>query len=341
MNNSKKILLTGGAGYIGSHTAVELIQQNFEIVIVDDLSRSEARIIEGIENITNQRVNFYKGDCNDSLFLDNVFKKESIDSLIHFAAYKSVNESVDEPLLYYQNNLGSMINLLSAMKKHQMNKFIFSSSCTVYGQPDAMPVDENAPFKKAESPYGATKQMCERILEDTVNSNSNLKVISLRYFNPVGAHPSSLIGELPIGAPTNLVPYITQTAAGVREKLTVFGDDYDTADGSCVRDFIDVDDLAKAHVQAIKSIEKISGRYETFNLGTGRGETVLQIVKKFEEVTGVKLNYQIGARRAGDIEKIFANPAKAKEILGWQTKKSIGDSLLNAWNWEKKVRNIL
>lgn len=340
MNNSKKILLTGGAGYIGSHTAVELIQQGFEIIIVDDLSRSEARIVEGIEKITNQRVNFYKGDCNDSLFLDGVFKKESIDSVVHFAAYKSVNESVELPLLYYQNNLGSMINLLSAMKKHQINKFIFSSSCTVYGQPDAMPVDENAPFKKAESPYGATKQMCERILEDAVYADPHLKVISLRYFNPVGAHSSSLIGELPIGTPTNLVPYITQTAAGIRQMLTVFGDDYNTSDGSCVRDFIDVDDLAKAHVQALKSIEKIPDRFEVFNLGTGRGETVLQIVKKFEEVTGVKLNYQIGVRRAGDIEKIFANPAKAKEILGWQTKKSIGDSLLNAWNWEKKIRNI-
>lgn len=340
MNNSKKILLTGGAGYIGSHTAVELIQQGFEIVIVDDLSRSEAMIIEGIEKITGKKVNFYKGDCNDSLFLDGVFKKESIDSVIHFAAYKSVNESVDEPLLYYQNNLGSMINLLNAMKKHQINKFIFSSSCTVYGQPDEIPVDENAPFKKAESPYGATKQMCERILEDAVYADDNLKVISLRYFNPVGAHSSSLIGELPIGTPTNLVPYITQTAAGIRQMLTVFGDDYNTSDGSCVRDFIDVDDLAKAHVQALKAIEKISGRFEVFNLGTGKGETVLQIVKKFEEVTGVKLNYQIGARRAGDIEKIFANPAKAREILGWQTEKSIGDSLLNAWNWEKKIRSI-
>jgi UDP-glucose 4-epimerase len=336
----KKILLTGGAGYIGAHTAAELLNQGFEIVILDNLSRSDVRMIEGIEKITSRKVNFYKGDCSDSAFVRNLLEKESITSVIHFAAYKSVNESVVNPLLYYRNNVGSLINLLEQMQKHEVNEFIFSSSCTVYGQPDHIPVGENAPFIKAESSYGTTKQMCERILEDTVLANANLKVVSLRYFNPVGAHPTSLIGELPIGTPGNLVPFITQTAAGVRDKLTVFGNDYATLDGSCVRDFIHVVDLAKAHVEAVKSINTISSRYEAFNLGTGKGETVLQVVKKFIEVTGIKLNYVVGARRAGDIEKIFADPSKAEKILGWKTQLSLADSLLDAWNWEKKIRGI-
>ena len=336
----KKILLTGGAGYIGAHTAVELLEQGFDIVILDDLSRSEVQMIEGIEKITSRKVKFYKGDCSDSTFVGMVLEKESISSIIHFAAYKSVNESVVNPLLYYRNNVGSLINLLEQMQKFDVNEFIFSSSCTVYGQPDHIPVDERAPFKRAESSYGATKQMCERILEDAVLANKNLKVVSLRYFNPVGAHPSSLIGELPIGTPGNLVPFITQTAAGVREKLTVFGNDYDTPDGSCVRDFIHVMDLARAHVQAVKSTDSISSRYEAFNLGTGKGETVLQLVKKFIEVTGIKLNYLVGLRRAGDIEKIFADPRKAEAILGWKTQLSLKDSLIDAWNWEKKIRGI-
>jgi UDP-glucose 4-epimerase len=336
----KKILLTGGAGYIGAHTAVELLEQGFDIVILDDLSRSEHRMIEGIEKVTSQKIKFYKGDCSDSTFVEMVFEKESIDSVIHFAAYKSVNESVINPLLYYRNNIGSLINLLEQMQKQGVNEFIFSSSCTVYGQPDQIPVDESAPFKRAESSYGATKQMSERILEDAVLANKNLKVVSLRYFNPVGAHPSSLIGELPIGAPGNLVPFITQTAAGIRDKLTVFGNDYDTPDGSCVRDFIHVIDLAKAHVQAVRSIDSIPSRYEAFNLGTGKGETVLQLVKKFMEVTGIKLNYVVGTRRAGDIEKIFADPKKAEKILGWRTQLSLEQSLLDAWNWEKKIRGI-
>jgi UDP-glucose 4-epimerase len=251
-----------------------------------------------------------------------------------------VNESVVNPLSYYQNNIGSMVTLLEQMKKFGANEIIFSSSCTVYGQPDAIPVDEHAPFKKAESPYGATKQMCERILEDATKANPLIKSISLRYFNPVGAHPSSLIGELPIGVPGNLVPFITQTAARIRKKLTVFGNDYDTKDGSCVRDFIHVVDLAKAHVKALEKIGSMPSNNEAFNLGTGVGATVLELVEKFIAVTGVQLNYEVGPRRAGDVEKIYGNPAKAENLLGWKTLKSMEDSLLDAWNWEKKIRDI-
>jgi UDP-glucose 4-epimerase len=340
MASTKKVLLTGGAGYIGAHTAVELIQQGFEIIVVDDLSRSEKRIIDGIERITNRKIAFYQGDCRDERFLHTLFKNNQIDSVIHFAAFKSVNESVVNPLLYYQNNLGSMVALLKTMEKFNVNKVIFSSSCTVYGQPDRIPVDESAPFKKAESSYGATKQMCERILEDSIHANKNLKSVSLRYFNPVGAHPSALIGELPIGTPSNLVPYVTQTAAGIRQKLTVFGSDYDTPDGSCVRDFIHVVDLAKAHVNALQKVTSLESRNEVFNLGTGDGVTVLDLVRRFIKTTGVQLNYEIGPRRAGDIEKIYANPAKAEKLLGWKTELSLEESLLHAWQWEKNIRGI-
>lgn len=340
MANSKKVLLTGGAGYIGSHTAVELIQQGFELILVDDLSRSELRIIEGVEKITNQRVSFRQGDCSNSAFLDSVFETNQIDSVIHFAAYKSVNESVQQPLLYYQNNVGSITALLRAMEKFHVNEIIFSSSCTVYGEPDRIPVDESAPFKKAESPYGATKQMCERILEDCIQANKELRSVSLRYFNPVGAHPSALIGELPIGTPANLVPYVTQTAAGIRQKLTVFGNDYNTPDGSCMRDFIHVVDLAKAHVMALQKVEALENRNEVFNLGTGIGVTVLDLVKRFIKTTGIPLNYEVGPRRAGDVEKIYAEPAKAANILGWRTQLSLEDSLLHAWQWEKQIRGI-
>jgi UDP-glucose 4-epimerase len=340
MANSKKVLLTGGAGYIGSHTAVELIQQGFEVILVDDLSRSELRIIEGVEKITNQRVSFHQGDCSNSAFLDSVFETNQIDSVIHFAAYKSVNESVQQPLLYYQNNVGSMTTLLKAMEKFHVNEIIFSSSCTVYGEPDRIPVNESAPFKKAESPYGATKQMCERILEDCIQANKELRSVSLRYFNPVGAHPSALIGELPIGTPSNLVPYVTQTAAGIRQKLTVFGNDYNTPDGSCMRDFIHVVDLAKAHVMALQKVEALENRNEVFNLGTGIGVTVLDLVKRFIKTTGIPLNYEVGPRRAGDVEKIYADPAKAANILGWRTQLSLEDSLLHAWQWEKQIRGI-
>ncbi|MFY8037304.1 MAG: UDP-glucose 4-epimerase GalE [Cyclobacteriaceae bacterium] len=338
--STPKVLLTGGAGYIGSHTAVELIHQGYDVVLVDDLSRSEHRMVEGIEKITGKSVAFYQGDCADAAFLQSVFQKEKISSVIHFAAYKSVGESVENPLLYYRNNLLSMVILLDEMKRAGVEQIIFSSSCTVYGQPEQIPVDESAPFKKAESPYGATKQMCERILEDATVANKNLRVISLRYFNPVGAHPSALIGELPIGTPSNLVPFITQTAAGIRPQLTVFGNDYNTPDGSCVRDFIHVVDLAKAHVKAVQAISAIRTPYETFNIGTGNGETVLDLIKKFIRVTGVQLNYTIGARRPGDVEKIFANPKKAHEVLKWKAEQTLEDSLLHAWNWEKKLRGL-
>ena len=336
---SKKILLTGGAGFIGSHTAVDLLEQGNDVVILDNLSRSDKSIIEGIEKIAAKKFKFYQGDCSDAAFVASVLRAEKIESVIHFAAYKSVNESVEKPLLYYKNNIGSLVNMLEQMKVFQVHEFIFSSSCTVYGQPASIPVDETAPFRKAESPYGATKQMCERILEDAVIATKNLKVISLRYFNPVGAHPSSLIGELPIGTPTNLVPYITQTAAGIHHQLTVFGNDYNTADGSCMRDFIHVVDLAKAHTKAVQKIDSMPTAYEALNIGTGQGATVLELIKKFSAITGVKLNYQIGARRPGDIEKIYANSAKAEKILGWKTMRTLEDSLLDAWNWEKKLRS--
>jgi UDP-glucose 4-epimerase len=340
MNSNRKVLLTGGAGYIGSHTAVELIEQDWDVVLLDDLSRSEIRMIEGIEKITGKKVKFHQGSCADATFVEKIFDKEGITSVIHFAAYKSVNESVEQPLMYYQNNIGSLINLLEQMQKFNVNEFIFSSSCTVYGQPDSIPVNENAPFKKAESPYGATKQMCERILEDATKANKNLRSVSLRYFNPVGAHPSALIGELPIGVPGNLVPFVTQTAAGIRQKLTVFGNDYNTPDGSCVRDFIHVVDLAKAHVSALEKVKTMPTNNEAFNLGTGVGVTVLELVKKFISVTGVNLKYEIGPRRPGDIEKIYADPAKAEKVLGWKTEKSLEESLLDSWNWEKKVRAL-
>lgn len=339
MPAKKKILLTGGAGYIGAHTAVELIQQRFDVVLIDDFSKSDNSLLSGIEKITGSKINFVEGDCRDILFLDQLFAKEKFDCVIHFAAYKSVGESVQQPLAYFDNNLRSMIELLNAMEKYNVNEFIFSSSCTVYGQPDVIPVDENAPFKKAESPYGATKQMCERILEDVTTKNKSLRAISLRYFNPIGAHPSALIGEMPIGVPNSLVPYVTQTAIGIREKLTVFGNDYQTSDGSCVRDYIHVVDLAHAHVVAAEKITSMPSNNEAFNLGTGDGVTVLELVKKFIEVTGVKLNYTIGPRRPGDVEKTYANPAKAKKLLGWQTKLSLEDSLRDAWKWEQKLAN--
>jgi len=340
MSNKKKILLTGGAGYIGAHTAVELIQLGYETVLMDDFSKSDKTLLLGVEKITGQKPVFFEGDCKDSQFLEKLFKQNKFDCIIHFAAYKSVGESVSEPLLYYDNNLRSMIELLRAMKKFAVNEFIFSSSCTVYGQPSVIPVDENAPFKKAESPYGATKQMCERVLEDEVLANKSLKVISLRYFNPIGAHPSALIGEMPIGVPNNLVPYVTQTAAGLRAKLTIFGGDYNTPDGSCLRDFIHVTDLAHAHVKAVDKIGNMPNRNEAFNLGTGDGVSVLGLVKKFIEVTGVKLNYEVGPRRSGDIEKVYANPVKAKKLLGWQTNLKLEDALKDAWRWQQKLAEV-
>lgn len=339
MKSTNHVLVTGGAGYIGSHTVVELMEAGNKVTVVDNLERSEYKIIEGVETITGTKIDFLKIDCLDSENLNQLFSQNKFSSVIHFAAFKSVNESVVKPLSYYKNNVGSLITLLDVMKVHQVKDLIFSSSCTVYGQPDHIPVDESAPFKKAESPYGSTKQVCEQILEEV--AKEGFRVVSLRYFNPIGAHPSSLIGELPIGVPNNLVPYVTQTAAKVREKLTVFGDDYDTSDGSCVRDFIHVSDVASAHVKAIDYLNKQKENfYDAFNLGTGIGVSVLELVKKFIEVTGVNLNYSIGPRRSGDVEKVYADPKKIHHAFGWQAKHDLGQSLLHAWQWEKKLRGL-
>lgn len=336
-----KILVTGGAGYIGSHTAVELQKAGYEVIIIDDLSNSTADSIDGIERITGKKPIFEKLDCNDLEGLKRLFEKYvGIQGIIHFAASKAVGESVQKPLLYYRNNLNSLINLLDLMPKYKIPNIVFSSSCTVYGEPDTNPIDESAPIKPAESPYGNTKQINEEIITDVVRAGLPLKSIILRYFNPIGAHPTAEIGELPNGVPQNLVPYITQTAIGVREQLSIFGDDYNTPDGSCIRDFINVVDLAKAHVVAIdRMIEnKSNDKVEIFNLGTGNGVSVLELVKTFEKVTGKKLNYKIVGRRQGDIEKIWADPVKANTILGWKAKENIEDTMLSAWNWQLKLR---
>lgn len=333
-----KVLVTGGAGYIGAHTVVELINAGYEPVVIDNLSRSDRTLLEGIEKITGVKPNFREVDCLDEKFLHEIFQSEGpFSCVLHFAAYKSVGESVEKPLMYYENNIGSLVTLLKVMKANEVKDIIFSSSCTVYGQPDQIPVDETAPFKRAESPYGATKQMCERILEDAYVTG--FRVVSLRYFNPIGAHPSAMMGELPIGTPNNLVPYITQTAAGKREKLTIFGNDYDTPDGTNIRDFIHVVDLAAGHVKAMEYLDKLpaSRQYEAFNLGTGEGVSVLQLVTQFQDVTGVKLNYAIGARRPGDVEKVYADPSKVNSKLDWKTKYTSADALLHAWEWEKRI----
>ncbi len=343
MIHSKKVLVTGGAGYIGAHTSVELIQQGYSPVIIDNFSKSDRTLLSGITEITKTQPRFYEGDCSDRFFLRKVFAQEpGIEAVMHFAAYKSVGESAEQPLKYYENNIGSLIALLEIMNEEKIHNLIFSSSCTVYGQPDFIPVDEQAPFKRAESPYGATKQMCERILEDAVLANKELRVISLRYFNPVGAHPSAIMGELPLDVPGNLVPFITQTAAGIRKKLIIFGNDYSTPDGTCLRDFIHIVDLAKAHVIALSKMLSGDGldSYEVFNLGSGEGVSVLQLVEKFIEVTEVSLPYEIGPRRSGDVEKTYANPNKAFRKLGWKTKFTIEEGLLHSWNWQKKISHI-
>jgi len=341
MSSIKKILLTGGAGYIGAHTVVELIEAGYDPVVIDDFSRSDKTLLEAIEKVTGKCPEFVEGDCCDKDFLMKLFKsKGPVSSVLHFAAFKSVGESVEKPLDYYRNNIGSLVSLLEVMQENNVTDLIFSSSCTVYGQPDHIPVNESAPFKRAESPYGATKQMCERILEDAFSTG--FRIISLRYFNPIGAHPSGLLGELPIGTPNNLVPYVTQTAAGVRKELTVFGSDYNTPDGTCIRDFIHVVDVAVAHVKAMEFLSNKSEQnlYEVFNLGTGIGVSVLQLIQKFVKATGVNIPYKLGARRAGDIEKVYADPEKLNKAFGWKTKYSVEESLLHAWQWEKKIRNL-
>lgn len=337
----ERILVTGGTGYIGSHTVVELQNSGYEVIIIDNLSNSNADVVDNIEKISGVRPVFEKIDCLDYDGLDNLFGKYSgIKAIIHFAASKAVGESVEKPLLYYRNNLVSLINLLELMPKHNIGGIVFSSSCTVYGQPDVLPVTEKAPIKKAESPYGNTKQINEEIVQDVVTSGSPINAILLRYFNPIGAHPTALLGELPNGVPQNLVPYITQTAIGIREKLSVFGDDYNTPDGSCIRDFINVVDLAKAHVIAIERIikQKQKTPVEIFNIGTGRGLSVLELIRTFEQATGVKLNYQIVGRRAGDIEQVWADPTYANEELGWKATSTVEDTLRSAWDWQLKLR---
>lgn len=337
----ERILVTGGTGFIGSHTVVELQNSGYEVVIVDNLSNSSADVVDGIEKITGIRPDFEQLDCLDYEGLEKVFAKYgNIKSIIHFAASKAVGESVQKPLMYYRNNLVSLINLLELMPKYDVKGIVFSSSCTVYGQPDVLPVTEDAPIKKAESPYGNTKQINEEIIYDTVKSGSPIQAILLRYFNPIGAHPTAIIGEMPNGVPQNLIPFLTQTAIGIREKLSVFGDDYNTPDGSCIRDYINVVDLAKAHVIAIDRIlqDKQNEQVEVFNIGTGRGLSVLELIHAFEESTGVKLNYQIVGRRAGDIEQVWANPDKANNVLGWKAESTIEDTLRSAWKWQQKLR---
>ncbi|MFW5644688.1 MAG: UDP-glucose 4-epimerase GalE [Bacteroidota bacterium] len=335
------ILVTGGTGYIGSHTCVELMEKGYEVLIADNLSNSHLDVVDRIGNITGKKPLFEKIDLSDRKQTQNLFDAyKDIRAIIHFAAYKAVGESVQKPLRYYHNNLNSLIYLLENMTERGIRNFVFSSSCTVYGEPDSLPVSEESPIKPANSPYGNTKQISEEILRDTCHVNKNLQLISLRYFNPIGAHPSSEIGELPLGVPDNLVPFITQTAYGIRGELKVFGDDYNTPDGSAIRDYINVVDLSKAHVVAIERLltHKNKKSFETFNLGTGRGNSVLEVIYAFEKATGIKLNYKIVGRREGDVEKVYADTRLANAELGWRAEKGLEETLLSAWNWEKKYR---
>jgi UDP-glucose 4-epimerase len=339
-----KILVTGGLGFIGSHTVVELQNKGYKVVIIDDLSNSSEKVLDGITAITSKTPIFEKLDLKEKDKVEAFFSKHNdIKGVIHFAASKAVGESVKEPLMYYENNIGTLVYILKELQKFPEASFIFSSSCTVYGQADELPITENARVKKAESPYGNTKQIGEEIILDTCKISQNLKAIALRYFNPIGAHESVNIGELPIGVPQNLVPFITQTAVGLREQLSVFGDDYPTVDGTCVRDYIHVVDLAKAHVIALKRLleNKNKSNFETFNLGTGTGSSVLEVIQSFERVSGKKLNYKIVGRRQGDVVSAYADTNKAKDELGWETKLSLDDAMLSAWNWEQKVRKGL
>ena len=337
-----KILVTGGLGFIGSHTVVELQNEGFEVVVVDNLSNSSINVLDGIKSITGKKPIFEEFDLREKPKVQAFFQKhDDVVGVIHFAASKAVGESVEEPLLYYENNLGVLVYILQELKKKGEASFIFSSSCTVYGQADTMPITEAAPVKPAESPYGNTKQVGEEIIRDTCKVNQDLNAIALRYFNPIGAHPSGKIGELPIGVPQNLVPFITQTGIGLREQLSVFGDDYPTDDGTCIRDYIHVVDLAKAHVAALQRLlaSKNETNYEVFNLGTGKGSSVLEVIQSFERVSGKKLNYKIVDRRPGDIVQAYADTKKANEVLGWKAKSSLDDAMKSAWEWEKIVRS--
>ena len=336
-----KILVTGGTGYIGSHTVVELQAAGYEVVIIDNLSNSNREVLDGIEKISGIRPVFVEADCTDMAALTKLFDENpGINGSINFAASKAVGESVQKPLLYYRNNLVTLINLLELMPKYGTKGIVFSSSCTVYGEPDVNPVDETAPIKKATSPYGNTKQISEEIITDYITSGAPIKSILLRYFNPVGAHPSAEIGELPNGVPQNLIPFLTQTAIGIRKELSVFGNDYNTPDGSCIRDFINVVDLAKAHVKALERMleDKSEEKLEVFNLGTGVGLSVLELINAFETATGVKVPHKIVGRREGDIEKVWANPDRANNVLGWKATTSIEDTMRSAWNWQLRLR---
>ena len=336
-----KILVTGGTGYIGSHTVVELQAAGYEVVIIDNLSNSNREVLDGIEKISGIRPVFVEADCTDMAALTKLFDENpGINGIINFAASKAVGESVQKPLLYYRNNLVTLINLLELMPKYGTKGIVFSSSCTVYGEPDVNPVDETAPIKKATSPYGNTKQISEEIITDYITSGAPIKSILLRYFNPVGAHPSAEIGELPNGVPQNLIPFLTQTAIGIRKELSVFGNDYNTPDGSCIRDFINVVDLAKAHVKALERMleDKSEEKLEVFNLGTGVGLSVLELINAFETATGVKVPHKIVGRREGDIEKVWANPDRANNVLGWKATTSIEDTMRSAWNLQLRLR---
>jgi len=339
-----KILVTGGTGFIGSHTAVELQEQGFEVVIVDNLSNSTIEVLDNITKITGKRPVFEQFDLCDQALTADFFRRHSdLAGIIHFAAYKAVGESVEKPLMYYRNNLQSLMNILEGMLANNINNLVFSSSCTVYGQPDELPVRENSPIKEAFSPYGNTKQISEEIIRDTLKVNPHLQAIALRYFNPIGAHPSALIGELPIGVPNNLMPFITQTAIGKRPVLRVFGKDYNTPDGTAIRDYIHVVDLAQAHVVALNRMiqQKMKKNYEIFNLGTGNGLTVLEVIRSFEKVSGVKLNYVFVDRRPGDVEKVWADTTLANQELGWKAQRSVDEMTLSAWRWELRLAGKL
>lgn len=335
-----KILVTGGSGFIGSHTVVELVKAGFTPIIVDNLDNSSIEVLAGLEKILGHKPKFYKEDCNDKEAMQRIFRHEgNLQGIIHFAAHKAVGESVSKPLKYYRNNLNSLVCLLETALEYGVSNFVFSSSCTVYGEPETLPVDESFPVLPATSPYGNTKQMAEEIIRDTVASGEKLKALSLRYFNPVGSHESAEIGEHPVGVPGNLIPFVMQTAAGWREKLSVFGDDYDTPDGTCIRDYIHVVDLAKAHVHALQYLinQPTESLYDWVNLGTGQGNSVMEVIKTFERVSGKKLNYQITNRRPGDVIKIYAATEKAERVLGWKTEKTLEDALADSWRWQQKL----
>lgn len=341
MQMNATILVTGGAGYIGSHTTVELQNAGYEVVIVDNLSNSNAEVIDGIERITGIRPAFEEVDCVDRKAMKQVFENyPGIRGIIHFAASKAVGESVEKPLMYYRNNLDSLLTLLELMPEYGVEALVFSSSCTVYGQPSVLPVSELAPIQPALAPYGNTKQINEEIIRDAIHANAPYKSIILRYFNPIGAHPTAEIGELPRGVPQNLVPFLTQSAAGIRKELSVFGDDYNTPDGSCIRDYINVCDLAKAHVVSVDRMLKgeSASALEIFNLGTGRGVSVLELIETFERATGVKVPYKIAERREGDIEQIWADPCYANRVLGWKAEATLEDTLRSAWAWQMKLK---